>query len=1018
MRKPPSLRRTQDLPEHHRHKNRRLKLHYLQGSVHEFCRNDARLALVVFNSGAHLIKEETFTSVPTGTSATGATLERSRTHTKLARGDPKHLTDAGDCPKFYDAEYFLSKEQVDSVGVRIDQARKKRVKTRTAHVPDEAIDECQSSHLAGSGSNSKTNMETFDDGGVMALVCRHNIPLFLANIDTPGEQQKYGIALIEHLFNHLPENATVAVIYDVACVLDRSLDLYDLLPDSITERLMLATSAMHAYVHQWACQLVYNPRLRVGLGLTDGEGVERLWSRLRKLIGVTRSSSRQKRLWMLDRQAGAIGQDLQENLGDWIRCRLKAVGHRDSEAQTVLAKCSLSLDELREQWRLQREAQLSIRAHHPVKLKKHLNSLLNLQGELYSMDKSIEATRMDVLTDASPQAAVKFLEKVERAHEITKETVEALYAALDVHESFPELEGVDLDFVRTLLMARDLKINIRKRAVGSFFEWDRLDQATGGRHQALGTKLHQATRAAIKKRTPALINSINKFNTYCATLDRLHKPEWGIPIPEPLPTLLGELREDALLMQDVWITRTPGKLPRWLEDSKVRNGIRAMLKTDRCLEERRRLGMEADNLCRWFGRELTAIERALVTASSLSCHAASSLPSANSIQDYSIALRLQQRKETLLRLKPRWCSPLASAARFDSHVQLAAGIALSAVSPVHAPPISFTWITPILVTLAIEQEEDVSHAATPHDPPRLDPVDDQSGANEALLADLLVNETEEDEGGRPSRGEECKKRESSPVDVLWALPEVRRVDTGLLQRLRFQTFDEFKPLSQRRFLHLATERTFFEATDLDIMANPRRLLNDVCLNGIASLLHGLFSQPSDPAEPHSTQCALFTTFHLPMIRYHAVDSEIWRRTSRTEFWRKRIWILPIHRKRPALHWVLCCVSLDTRELFLFDSFACPDPWMDEIPEIMRLIERLVMVANRKGYELHVVTDEGWTARPMVVEAQQTNGTDCGLWVLATIAAWLRGFHATGVSEGDMEELRRLLLRHLLVLPIS
>lgn len=46
---------------------------------------------------------------------------------------------------------------------------------------------------------------------------------------------------------------------------------------------------MHAYGHQWACQLVYNPRLCEGLGLTDGEGVERLWSRLRRLIGIERS---------------------------------------------------------------------------------------------------------------------------------------------------------------------------------------------------------------------------------------------------------------------------------------------------------------------------------------------------------------------------------------------------------------------------------------------------------------------------------------------------------------------------------------------------------------------------------------------------------------------------------------------------------------------------------------------------------------------------------------------------------
>jgi hypothetical protein len=69
---------------------------------------------------------------------------------------------------------------------------------------------------------------------------------------------------------------------------------YDILPSNIVERLLLATSAMHAYAHQWSCQIVYNPRLRKGLGLSDGEGVERLWSKMRKLIGITRSSAVRK----------------------------------------------------------------------------------------------------------------------------------------------------------------------------------------------------------------------------------------------------------------------------------------------------------------------------------------------------------------------------------------------------------------------------------------------------------------------------------------------------------------------------------------------------------------------------------------------------------------------------------------------------------------------------------------------------------------------------------------------------
>lgn len=92
-------------------------------------------------------------------------------------------------------------------------------------MPDEAIDECEKSYEAARGTNVKTSMQKHDDAGVMALVCRHDIPLFLANIDTPGEQQKYAVALTEHLYSLLPSDATVAVLYDVACVLDRSLQL-------------------------------------------------------------------------------------------------------------------------------------------------------------------------------------------------------------------------------------------------------------------------------------------------------------------------------------------------------------------------------------------------------------------------------------------------------------------------------------------------------------------------------------------------------------------------------------------------------------------------------------------------------------------------------------------------------------------------------------------------------------------------------------------------------------------------
>jgi hypothetical protein len=266
-----------------------------------------------------------------------------------------------------------------------------------------------------------------------------------------------------------------------------------------------------------------------------------------------------------------------------------------------------------------------------ARLKKELDMVLNLRADLDTVDSAIQSTHALISKSEHPADSLNLLASLQETHENLKEKVEALYASLNVHETFPELQGLDFEFVRTLLMVRDLKINIRKRAIGSFFEWDKLDQAAGGREQALGwcnfnttffincfigTKLHQMTRKAISKCKPALMNVIRKFNKYCMTLETLYKPEWDVPLPEPLPTQLAVLRDSSTLMEDVWITPMDSQVPRWLEDVDVREGIRAVLKMDRCLEERRRLGLEADNLCRWFGCKLSAVEVALATPSS------------------------------------------------------------------------------------------------------------------------------------------------------------------------------------------------------------------------------------------------------------------------------------------------------------------------------------------------------------------------------------------------------------------
>jgi len=42
------------------------------------------------------------------------------------------------------------------------------------------------------------------------------------------------------------------------------------------------------------------------------------------------------------------------------------------------------------------------------------------------------------------------------------------------------------------------------------------------------------------------------------------------------------------------------------------------------------------------------------------------------------------------------------------------------------------------------------------------------------------------------------------------------------------------------------------------------------------------------------------------------------------------------------------------------------------------------------------------------EPIQSNGYDCGLWILAQMAAVLRGFDVTALQENDMPTFRRYL----------
>ena len=125
----------------------------------------------------------------------------------------------------------------------------------------------------------------------------------------------------------------------------------------------------------------------------------------------------------------------------------------------------------------------------PAKLKKELNTVLMLQADLDNSNRVLQLARVTIEKGNASPVIMDALESLECGHMRLMTKAEALYLSLNMHDQFPELKNISLVFVQILLMAQDLKINICKRAVGTFFEWDKLNHAVGGKDKPLGVSL-------------------------------------------------------------------------------------------------------------------------------------------------------------------------------------------------------------------------------------------------------------------------------------------------------------------------------------------------------------------------------------------------------------------------------------------------------------------------------------------------------------------------------------------------
>ncbi|EJD36390.1 hypothetical protein AURDEDRAFT_74267 [Auricularia subglabra TFB-10046 SS5] len=868
----------------------------------------------------------------------------------------RHNFVAGDCPPFrYQGVYQLSPERVAAMETKLEEAGKRPRGQYKGGVPNEDLDACQDSHTAGTSSKEKVKSDRFDDKGVFALICRHGIPLCFMNVTDPGEGQKYMLAGLEWLAEQLPPRATVAGYYDVGCITDRTRQLYDVLPAGFSDRLVFVTSAMHSYAHQWTCQIIYSPRMKKGMGLTDGEGVERLWSALRMLIPKLRAVSRRRRLVLLDRQLQRLGRRMRQNLGKWMRRRRKAIQDKSEKAAAQLVKSGHTRRYLSKQWEEQRRAELSVRSHPTNRLRKSLDAVLNLQEQADALDESIKAAEKSISGSSreATTAANRCIRKLRSSQADLLAEAQSLYATLHIDQEFEEIRGLGLEFTAVLLQAHEAKRTCRLLLQRRFQEWKTLDSAHGGQGLPVGTSIHTRTVAAMKKRTPTIQRALKAYNDLCERLRSLRPVGSDFPLPQPLSTELKHLKNNDQLMQDVYIASNEGPAPAWLVDETVRSGIRAMLVLERCAEEGLRLDREARNLMRWHRREAAAVAAA--------CDDPSSTPSA----------ALYQPDFAFVQLTPPATPPHRRRVRFADDPDIRTFVAECDYSE----PEDDTD----------EDNDELEEMAIPKSPSRR--------RRDAFLDDAIVISSDEDSASDSDSDEGEVADDDSDIEMTQGprhapavtIPPAPKDSLDLLPNIDIEPASWLRLVSQRRWL------------------------NDECVTTGLSALAREYPLRLD------TFCAL-SSFELTCWMDKMGIESLYRHVESIAPWTRDAVIVPVNEGN--VHWVLAVVWPKCGVVEIFDSLARSQrPYHAQM--VYQYMHAITEYARRRDPSIAPLPS-AWVARPMVSDAQQSNLSDCGVWILCTAAALLEGKRITARGEADIPLVRAalatLIRKHCMQVP--
>ncbi|KAH9443064.1 hypothetical protein Pst134EB_027418 [Puccinia striiformis f. sp. tritici] len=446
---------------------------------------------------------------------------------------------------------------------------------------------CSETHKAADDTRNGTTWDRCDDNGLFASTCRHDVPLAIINVYKTGEKLYYPVSILRNFLADFP-NHKVGVLYDIGCHLEAHVVKRNLLSDRVAD-LRFGTSVFHAYVHEWSCQVKYNPRLNDWWGLTDGEGLERFWSFMSPLVSTLRVSTRLHRLVSIQARAEYYSDQLTLSTGEWFAKKFLDCTKANQAASLVLHQLyelanpatpgsNYTNQFFEGQWLLEQNYHLHLNQNRE-KQRQELGKLLCLQEEL---DAAWQAESTTAEQGIARAAACRDIDARLRR----QRTTIGPHALID---------NLNRNQSELLWKAWYSKIDVRQQYLALAKEKQPLLQACcPGEQTTLGTNSNESLMRSLRKRGDLLRNSINVYNRraldFAAACPTRHAP----------PTItydeLLHLQPDDAFWNDGLFTN--GNEP-WAIDANTQCGIRSLASFKRSQEEHRRIGWEVRRAMCW-----------------------------------------------------------------------------------------------------------------------------------------------------------------------------------------------------------------------------------------------------------------------------------------------------------------------------------------------------------------------------------------------------------------------------------